>query len=265
MPKILKWNLVKEFDTENNLTEYLDLEHKFTSTIKSNKYKCSICEFNHKMRIIYKLCNSNSCNSDGNKNACQFQLKILKCEKLPKFLVYSLNKHIIDPEIKVFLDSRQSSYGVSKKFKDLILEFYLGLGITSAKRIYVHLKKYHNCTDLPSLLQLRNFLKYIRSKNIQSKYSLVNLNDVTIDEKIDHKDEVDLEDYLLPDVNELNCNVEENGFKENFNEFKQEITLTNNFCNDDKSSLHFKKLNSKRIDNVIENIKKQKIKKTLFS
>jgi hypothetical protein len=155
MPKVLNWNLIDTFDNESSLELFL-LTHVQTSTGKSNLTNCTIClDKGHKM--IYQLRSYSSAECNDSKE-CTYCNKILKCCRTKKIHLYSLHSHNIPKRSK-----SDRNHGLTNVVKELIEQLIFEKNISRPKKLLVELGA-NKEIEMPSMDQIRNFVKYRRLK-----------------------------------------------------------------------------------------------------
>ena len=117
------------------------------------------------MHCIRLTCSGIECNKE---ELCTVKYKILRCTRNDhKYYVYRLNKHRDDMEI-----SSKTVHGIKNKVKDIIDNLIFEKDISLPKKIHIKLnsKKYVegeiklNAIDKPTLQQVQNYIKYLKTK-----------------------------------------------------------------------------------------------------
>ena len=163
MPKIQNWTYVDTFESKDAHDRFFSSRIE-TSTVKSNRMKCTVCEVNrnnHDMKYCKRTCASLSCNE---LKLCKFQYKVLTCLKSEsKIKVYSLNEHNLTEQTK---PTNHKSYKICYSVKEKIEEIIFEKNIYYPKKIEEALKQYDDLLDTlrPTLEQIQNYIKYRRRK-----------------------------------------------------------------------------------------------------
>jgi hypothetical protein len=107
--------------------------------------------------MIYQLrsCSFAECNDS---KECTYRNKILKCCRTKKIHLYSLHSHNIPERSK-----SDRNHGLTNVVKELIEQLIFEKNISRPKKLLVELGA-NKEIEMPSMDQIRNFLKYRRLK-----------------------------------------------------------------------------------------------------
>lgn len=164
----INWIIVKTFDTFVSLEEYL-LGLPKSRTLHSNLSKCTLCDDveEHEMRNQYRNCVDSECNNQCNaryliQTCFKSNRVILKSHQGHQFKQNDNNNNNNEKKIKI------KHQGISLKFKLAIKKYIYEKNISMPLKIFKNLVldfKELSINELPCLIQIQNYTKYLRLKN----------------------------------------------------------------------------------------------------
>ena len=158
-----QWKLCKKMSLDKLSFKDWYTNDLAACVIKNDLIGCTCCDEknSHKMRCIRLDCNSTQCNIE---KLCEVKYKILQCtRKANVYVMYKLNDHPSGVEVN------KKSRGISNKVKEIINNFVFDNDISMPKKIQIKLgkKKYtegNDIIDQPTLEQIQNYIKYMKTK-----------------------------------------------------------------------------------------------------
>ena len=116
------------------------------------------------MSDIRLICHRDDCNG-----MCDVKYKVIRCTKKNKYHIYQLGKHNSESEQSASTTTA-SNRDIRNYVKDMIKNCIYDKDIIMPKKIEIRLRsktnlqKFHNDADIPSLIKIRNYVRYLREK-----------------------------------------------------------------------------------------------------
>lgn len=161
----IDWVLLKQFDSEQLLEEYLLISrYPPMKCNKSNQNNCKICSNlrkDHKMKVQYLICSDKNC-----QNRCDVRYLIQTCPFTDQIMFYQHNSHSAKENSQIEEKQQKTIYskrGIKIKFKQII-ENYMQNNILMPYIIHKKLLSEYTEKEVPNLSQIQSYVKYRRAK-----------------------------------------------------------------------------------------------------